>query len=351
MSIVFNAGRDVDFSLRLLAHDTWEKLLAFIAQYRLEELELVYPINDVALKLPDHVWLSIERLHLEAHDDRPFARQHLFSNFGKLSSLRHLKISGSRNLDGIDRILPWQQMQTLEVRGQGCVTPSWWLCVLRQCRLLERCCITLSKESFTSPVISEEEKIVLANMDYFHAEFGHGLWVSLFLQPLVIPNVTTFSLWPAFMTCLIIEMPVLIGIIQRSEGMRHIRRLVIGHTLDVLDVGVLLELLPSLESISIENGHLSDNSIKQLSSGKLGPRLCNIYLNDLHDADQILSMVESRYQNATLPPDSEHTPCPFKSISIPCAEPTLQKSVYRIKLLSEKCHANISLDVKVRADW
>src|SRR6266550_9325676 len=167
LSIVFNAGRDVDFSLRLLAHDTWEKLLAFIAQYRLEELELVYPINDVALKLPDHVWLSIERLHLEAHDDRPFARQHLFSNFGKLSSLRHLKISGSRNLDGIDRILPWQQMQTLEVRGQGCVTPSWWLCVLRQCRLLERCCITLSKESFTSPVISEEEKIVLANMDYF----------------------------------------------------------------------------------------------------------------------------------------------------------------------------------------
>ncbi|KAF8325046.1 hypothetical protein F5887DRAFT_260151 [Amanita rubescens] len=44
----------------------WKKLLEFMAQYRLEELDLVYPIHHVALKLPDHVWPSIERLHLKA---------------------------------------------------------------------------------------------------------------------------------------------------------------------------------------------------------------------------------------------------------------------------------------------
>ncbi|KAF8346060.1 hypothetical protein F5887DRAFT_1158416 [Amanita rubescens] len=90
---------------------------------------------------------------------------------------------------------------------------------------------------------------------------------------------------------------------SRSGGMRRIRRLEISASSSFLDIGVLLELLPSLESISIKSGRLSHNSIKELSSGKLGPRLCNIYLDLLHDSDQILSMVESRYQNATQPPD------------------------------------------------
>ncbi len=37
-------------------HDSWEQLLEFMAQYRLEELDLVYPkVNHVALKLPDRL--------------------------------------------------------------------------------------------------------------------------------------------------------------------------------------------------------------------------------------------------------------------------------------------------------
>ena len=86
-------------------------------------------------------------------------------------------------------------------------------------------------------------------------------------------------------------MHALIGIIQRSGGMRRIRCLDIGFFSAELDVGVLLELLPSLHSISIRNGHLTDNAIKRLLSGKLKPRLCDIYLGVLHDANQILSMV------------------------------------------------------------
>ncbi len=215
--------------------------------------------------------------------------------------------------------------------------------------------MTLSIEpSFTSAVISTEEKIVLAHMVYFEAQFWDGLAVPMFLQSLAMPNVTTFSLrrvydYSAPVRELSCDMPGLIGIIQRSGGMRRIRRLEIETSSPALDIGVLLELLPSLETISIESGHLSDNSIKRLSSGKLGFRLCNIYSGVLHDADQILSMVESRYQNATQPPDSgqiEDTPCPFKSIMIPCttALPKLLDG-NKIELLSEKCDADIRLGV------
>ena len=158
----------------------------------------------------------------------------------------------------------------------------------------------------------------------------------------------TFSLNGSELVC---DMPALVGVIQRSGGMRRIRRLDIDRTSAVLDIGVLLELLPSLDSISIKTGHLADNAIRRLSSGKLVPRLCNISLymsdqTDLHHADQILSMVESRYQNAAQSPDSEDTPRPFKSISIPC-NATANKLLHRkrIKSLSEKCDVGIHLDI------
>ncbi|KAF8346062.1 hypothetical protein F5887DRAFT_962407 [Amanita rubescens] len=251
----------------------------------------------------------------------------------------------------MDRTVPWHQLRTFEVvtAGESPVTPSSCLNVLRQSRLLEHCRISLSEESsFASTVISTGEKIVLASMDYFKAEFSDGLVVPMFLQPLVMPNVTTFSLGQLSYTTLGCDMPTLIGIVQRSGGMRRIRCLEIDSSSAVLDIGVLLELLPSLESISIGNGHLNDNAIKRLSSGKLGPRLCDIYLEVPHDGGQILSMAESRYQNATHSPDSkqiEGMPCPFKSISIPCMA-TQSESAYRsrIKLLSEKCGTSINLE-------
>ncbi len=248
----------------------------------------------------------------------------------------------------MDRIVPWHQLRTFEALWCP-VTPSSCLDALRQSRLLESCCITLSEEPLlTSTVISTEEKIVLANMDYFEAEFLDSSGVTMFLQPLVMPNIITFSIGATLCEKLNCVMPAIIGIIQRSGGMRCIRRLDIGLSSDVLDVGVLLELLPSLHSISIRTGHLTDNAIQQLSSGKLGPQLCRIGLEVVqHDADQILSMVESRYQNATQFFDREQikdTSCSFKSIWVPCKAP-VNKSLCcnKIELLSEKCDAKICL--------
>ena len=249
----------------------------------------------------------------------------------------------------MDRIVPWHQLRTFEALWCP-VTPSSCLDALRQSRLLESCCITLSEEPLlTSTVISTEEKIVLANMDYFEAEFLDSSGVPMFLQPLVMPNITTFSLITGYI--LRLSCAALIGIIQCSRGMRRIRHLNIGLTSTVLDVGVLLELLPSLHSISIRTGYLAGDVIKRLSSGKLGPRLCDIVLNILHDADQILSMVELRYQNATQSLDREQiedTPCPFKSIRIPSVNESLYRN--RIELLSEKCDAMIRLDIDENED-
>jgi len=58
------ARLDEYYGVRQPRTESWKQLLHFIALYRLEELELKYPINYLELKLPDHVWSSIERLHL-----------------------------------------------------------------------------------------------------------------------------------------------------------------------------------------------------------------------------------------------------------------------------------------------
>jgi len=52
--INFSAVIPSDSHISPHLHNSWEQLLDFMALYRLKELELVYPINHVALKLPDH---------------------------------------------------------------------------------------------------------------------------------------------------------------------------------------------------------------------------------------------------------------------------------------------------------
>ena len=330
-------------------HDSiWEQILKFVALYRLRDLELQYPINNLTLKLPDHAWSSIERLHLIG-DRVDISTKSLFSDFGSLSNLKHLKIRYASNFRGLDNVVRWHQLRTLDIwtLGYSEITPSLFLNILRQCQLLKYCSLSLAKEpSFMSTVTPREEKIVLANMDHLRLEFFDGSVASTILQPLVIPNIATFILEISFpekrRTQLNCDMPALIGIIQRSAGMRQIYHLEID-TSPLLDIGILLELLPSLERISIKSGHLTDNAIERLSSGKLGPRLYHIFSGHTHDAaDKILSMVDSRY--STKSADSkliESGLCPLKSISIPCNRSRSYR--HRIKSVSLTCEADVWL--------
>ncbi|KAF8346072.1 hypothetical protein F5887DRAFT_121815 [Amanita rubescens] len=341
-----------------LLHGIWEQILEFMALYRLRDLKLEYPINQLALKLPDHVLSSIECLHLTTGIDNDTVNRSaksLFSDFGTLSNLKRLKIRDASNLRGLDNIVRWHQLRTLDIWASeySGITPSLCLNVLRHCHLLEYCNLSLAKEpSFVSTaVVSGKEKIVIANMHHLSLYFFDGSAASAFLQPLVIPNITKFLLRLAYSegtrTQLNCDMPALIGIIQRSAGMHQIRRLKID-TSPLLDIGILLEILPSLERISIKSGHLTANAIDRLSSGKLGPRLSDIYLGQMHDAaDKILSMVELRHQNATKSSDSEQiesTPCPFNTISIPCTAVNSSGSYRsRIEDLSLECDVDMWL--------
>ena len=344
-------------------HEVWEQILKFMASYRLRGLELKYPINRFTLKLPDHAWTSIERLHLIGNDTANSSAISLFSDFGSLSNLKDFKISEASNLRGLDNVNQWHQLRTLDIRqrtfSHSEIPPSSCLNILRQCQSLEYCSLPLAKEpSFLSTVASrdKEQKIVLANMDHLCLKFSDGSAVSAFLQLFAIPNITTFILEISsfektqILNC---DIPALFGIIQRSAGMSQIRRLEID-TSPLLDIGILLELLPSLERISIQSGHLTDNAIEQLSSGKLGPRLYHLCSALTHDAvEKIISMVESRYQNAKAKvPNGEQIksqPCPFKCISIPCTGVTLNSMSYRrrIQVLFLMCSA----DVWLGEDW
>ncbi|KAF8346073.1 hypothetical protein F5887DRAFT_1184643 [Amanita rubescens] len=337
--------------------DLWGQVLEFIALYPIKELELEYPINDftLILKLPNHTWPSIECLKLIGNDNLDSGLDKLlFSHFRTLSNLRHFHIRDAYDLRGLEHAVPWHQLQTLEIRTSrhSGIKPSLCLNMLRQCRLLEDCSLSLAKEpSFTSAVTyTKEERIILSNMKYFSLEFCDGSAASAFLQPLVIPSITTLVLELPILerkrTRLNCDMPALIGIIQRSAGMHQISLLEIEISSHVLDVGVLLGLLPSLERISIKSGHLDDNAIKGLSTGKLGPRLYEICLDHMHDADKILSMVESRYRNATRSSDGENSLCPFECVWISCTaagKPQFYRN--RITFLSELCNALIWLGV------
>ncbi len=337
-------------------HDIWEQILQFMALYRLRDLELKYPINHLTLKLPEHAWPSIERLHLIGNNRDNSSTKSLLSDFATFSNLKHLKIRDASHLRGLDNVVRWHQLRTLDIWtfGHSEITPSLCLNVLRQCQLLKSCSLSLAKEpSVASTVASGEENTVLANMDYLRLKLFDGSAASAFLEPFVIPNITTFILELSYLemswTQLNCDMPVLIGIIQRSGGMHQIRRLEIDIS-PLLDIGILLELLPSLEQISIKSGHLTDNAIERLSSGELGPRLCDVSSDHTHNAaDKILSMVESRYRHATKSSDSqqiENRFCPFKSISIPCiAMDTSRSYSNRIEFLSLVCNADVWLGV------
>ena len=340
--------------------DVWEQILKFMALYRLRHLQLQYPIDRLTLKLPEHACSSIERLHLIGNEGIRRRAKSLFSHFGTLSNLKRLEICNTSNLRGLNNVIRWHQLRSLNIRASehGEITPSLCLNALRQCQLLEHCSLSLSKESlFVYTVASGEEKIVLANMDQLHLKFFDGSAASAFLQPLVIPKITTFTLGTVSLegpwTRLNCDMPTLIDIIQRSAGMRQIYCLDID-TSPLLDIGILLELLPSLERIYIESGYLTDNVIEQLSRGKLGPRLCSIYSGHVHDtADEILSMVESRYQKATNGGQIESGFCPFKSISIPCTTVDNERTNYyrcRVEFLSDECNADVWLAIGADED-
>ena len=305
------------------SRESWEQLLDFIASYRLEELELKYPINDLALRLPNHVWPSIERLHLICVGEGDTSgRQPLFFSFGKLSNLRHLKIHDSRNLRDMSRAVPWHQLRTLNIssRWRSDVPPSLCLDVLRQGSLLEHFDVTLAEEpSVISTAIPKEERIILANMDYLRLEFFHGLQASALFQLLVMPIITT----------LILE-PVPLCTEECSP----------------FDVGTWIELLPSLESIRIVPGFLSDNAIERLSSGKLGALLRVISLEGfLHNTDKIISMVELRYRDATGPSVA------FQSISISCT-PVDNPELYRerVAVLCEKNDVEFNIGLEDEDD-
>jgi len=342
-------------------HDAWGQILEFVALYRLKDLELKYPINHLTLKLPDHAWPSIERLHLtgNARDMvnivNIWSTKSPFSDFGSLPNLKHLTIRHASNLHGLDNLVQCHQLRILDMRQwtfkHSEILPSSCLNVLRHCQLLEYCSLPLAKEpSFGSTVAStRDERIILANMDHLCLKFFDGSAASAFLQPLVIPNLTTFILDISLeksRTQLNCDMPALIGIIQRSAGMRQIHHLEID-TSPLLDIGILLELLPSLQWISIKSGHLTDNAIEGLSSGKLGPLLYYMSSAHMHDVtDKILSMVESRYQIAIKSSHSERIesqPWPFKYISIPCTASRSYRS--RIKSLSLRCDADLVLGI------
>jgi len=308
--------------------ESWEQLLDFMALYQVEELELKYLINSLALKLPNHVWSSVERLHLICVGDPSDIsdRHSLFSTFGKLSNLKHLKIHDSESLRGMDQVVPWHQLRTFHIssRWHSDATPSLCLDVLRQGSSLEYFDVTLEKESsFISTALPKEERIILSNMNYFRLEFFHGLQASALFQLLVMPNVTTFIFETAPLCTE--ECPP-------------------------FDVGAWIELLPSLESIRISPGFLTDNAIERLSSGKLGVRLREISLEGfLHDPDKILSMAELRYRNATEPSDGKQVESrlrPFQSISISCT-PVDNPELYHERvtvLLGNDVNFNIGLD-------
>ncbi|PFH53683.1 hypothetical protein AMATHDRAFT_54101 [Amanita thiersii Skay4041] len=81
--------------------------------------------------------------------------------------------------------------------------------------------------------------------------------------------------------------------------MPYLRELVLPRSYTFIDLKSLLVKAPSLEVLRVPTGDLDEADMEAFSMGRVGPKLTQLS-SDLPYGDEILTMFESRNQNASM---------------------------------------------------
>ncbi|KAF8621740.1 hypothetical protein AX15_007537 [Amanita polypyramis BW_CC] len=133
--------------------------------------------------------------------------------------------------------------------------------------------------------------------------------VERFLDRLTVPNLTELSL-QGYLAC---DLSTIREMASRSEGMQKLSKLVIYDTFWTrIEVGPLLQCLPSLQTLWMGNWVILDADVTQkIATGELGPALKMFRVYGTQDFNRMISMIELRREVSQCQPQRA-IPCFIK---------------------------------------
>ena len=246
------------------------------------------------IDLPNQLLEHLEELNLDES-------RAMFPHDAKLPNLQSLSITAEcppGKFQDYSTTIPWSQIRHLTL-SEVSVAPGLLFSVLERCRHLEYCKIEYPKGYH--PNSAPFHKITLPNLQSFELSTydrpqDHFFSVEC-IKRLVIPsvNILQLSLWN-------VDTLVYSRVIEQSGGMLRLHTLTLSER--TADIGILLKLLPHLESLTVLRD-LGSGIWQDPSTGKLGPRLKHIS-SPVDSVDASLDFLKNRYRNAMCQPQITH---------------------------------------------
>jgi hypothetical protein len=198
--------------------------------------------DETLIGLPNQLWEHLEELNLEVAGV-------VFPQDAKLSNLQSLSLSGwgpgNRDFGHYCSAIPWSQIRHLTLSDISISTIHLLFSVLKQCLRLEYCKIVYPRDTWPEPSPADLTLPSLHSFELTVSKRPHIFTVEC-MQRLIIPsvNILQLSLWN-------VDTSVYSRFIERSDGMPRLHTLTLYELGEPTDIGILLTLLPHLETITL----------------------------------------------------------------------------------------------------
>ncbi|KAF8350410.1 hypothetical protein F5887DRAFT_299834 [Amanita rubescens] len=316
------------------------QIFNFLSVYKFEKLSIVTFVPSI-LDLNKYVesLYHVRRLSLKASS--PFPRRiRLLSDPLPLHSLTHLLLDVELDCSYTNLVsaFPWRQLYglILVIKGHPDSAPI----ILRQCTSLVDCTISTGGAMRGSMTFTERledinfpclQRLIIDN----HVI---GPVTNDIVQSIVAQKLESLKIFCMYRSSASIYNAVEI-MAKRSGFQDGLRRLVLRNLRSAASLGKMLKLMPSLSTLQLCRTTVSDETLRLLSDGSLGPRLervrfseCSIKPDALLDAVQ-KRMIKARTGDMTS----------FTHVSLRIISPVTDEQQERATYLQEDYGVEITL--------
>ena len=281
-----------------------------LAPYRYRRLILSLHMEEVealaALLFLKPQWTSgLQELALYKCQKSQFVPFALFPADAQLSELTSLKLKVYQAIDPqfLVHADSWCKLRHLHMSTR--VAASYAFEIVRHCSATLETCHLVSDEdwTFAAWASSLKERVLLPNLRALAITFYDGEDAEPFISPLVLPSLVSLSLYSpygedVYLRC---DVSLFVQLTQRSGGMPRMETLRIDRADDPIDLGTILRTMPSLNEITLDPlSQLGFDTLDELVTGELGPRLERLYVRTVEDdhEDVLHAMKQKRNRHA-----------------------------------------------------
>ncbi|KAF8636784.1 hypothetical protein AX17_003263 [Amanita inopinata Kibby_2008] len=248
--------------------------------------------------IPNESLAHLEELILVSHFEVSLGSI-MFSPSARFPSLTRLEISGCFDILNLGFLVPWHQLRHISLRTL--TAPSDCLEALREGISLETCQIHVAAHNRYSYEHNDmPQNIPLLNLRFLALKFDDYADVQRFMRQLrvTLPNLSTLDICTGRHSRLLLDSSAMVQPLQHFEA-RKLQTLRMELIEANLDVGGLLQCVPSISSLKLLGGSfLDDDGLDGLGTGKLGPRLQDIYLRGDFNVDKLRCILKQRQKVA-----------------------------------------------------